>query len=196
MYTRRPLQIVPYDPGWPDEFRAIARELRAVTGDGALRIDHIGSTAVPGLEAKDVIDIQVTVASLEESAPAVSAVQALGYVKPMDRAEDHAPPRQALPPEELRKYFLAGPPTLRPVNLHVREDGRFNQRYPLLFRDYLRTHPDTAAAYATIKQQLARLHPDDYEAYYDIKDPVCDIIMAGADEWALATAWRLGPSDA
>lgn len=196
MQTRQPLRIVPYDPRWPDEFRSLAGELRAVASDQALRIDHIGSTAVPGLAAKDVIDIQITVASLDASTPLVSTLQALGYVKWVGPAMDHLPPGQTLPPEELRKYFLGGPPTLRRINVHVREEGRFNQRYPLLFRDYLRAHPDAADAYAAVKQQLARLHPDDADAYYDIKDPVCDIIMAGAEEWAAATTWRLGPSDA
>lgn len=196
MQTRRVLQIAPYDLQWPDEFRSIAGELRAGVGDLALRIDHIGSTAVPGLDAKDVIDIQITVASLDASVPLVNAVHALGYVQWPEPVSDHQPPGHTLPPEEMRKYFLQGSATMRPLNIHVREDGRFNQRYPLLFRDYLRAHPPAAAAYSTIKQQLARLHPDDYDAYYDIKDPVCDIIMAGANEWAAATGWRLGPSDA
>lgn len=92
--------------------------------------------------------------------------------------------------------IISGPLGARPINVHLREDGRFNQRYPLLFRDYLRAHPSAAAAYAEVKLQLARLHPDDFGAYYDTKDPVCDITMAGAYEWAETTDWEPGPPDA
>src|SRR5947209_11980699 len=126
MQARRPLVIVPYNPRWPEEFRSIAGELRAVVGDRAERIDHIGSTAVPGLAAKGVIDIQITVASLDASEPLVHAFQGLGYVKSPELAQDHLPHGQFLPQEELRKYFLDGPPAVRPINVHVREDGRLN----------------------------------------------------------------------
>src|SRR5947209_19448959 len=91
MQARRPLVIVPYNPRWPEEFRSIAGELRAVVGDRAERIDHIGSTAVPGLAAKDVIDIQITVASLDASEPLVHALQGLGFVKSPELAQDHLP---------------------------------------------------------------------------------------------------------
>ena len=86
--------------------------------------------------------------------------------------------------------------TERSANLHIRARDRFNQRYPLLCRDYLRAHPDAAAAYAEIKRQLARRFADDADAYYDIKDPVFDVIMAGAREWAERTAWQEPASDA
>jgi len=83
----------------------------------------------------------------------------------------------------------------RRVNLHVRLQGRSNQRYALLFRDYLRAHPRAAAAYGQAKTALAHYHADDIEAYYGVKDPVCDIIIAGAESWAAATGWEPGPSD-
>jgi GrpB-like predicted nucleotidyltransferase (UPF0157 family) len=77
----------------------------------------------------------------------------------------------------------------------VRLIGRANQRYALLFRDYLRTHSTAAAAYAQVKAALALLHPDDMDAYYEVKDPVCDIIMCGAEDWAVVSHWVQGPSD-
>jgi GrpB-like predicted nucleotidyltransferase (UPF0157 family) len=64
-----------------------------------------------------------------------------------------------------------------------------------LFRDYLRANPSTTAAYRQVKEALARLHPDDAEAYYDVKDPVCDIIIDGAERWALDTGYAPGPPD-
>jgi len=81
------------------------------------------------------------------------------------------------------------------ANVHVREKGRFNQRYPLLCRDYLREHPSAAAAYGAIKQQLARHFPNNADAYYDVKDSVFDLLMAGAVDWARSTKWSHPPSD-
>jgi GrpB-like predicted nucleotidyltransferase (UPF0157 family) len=79
--------------------------------------------------------------------------------------------------------------------LHVRQVGRANQRYALLFRDYLRADAQVMGAFAQIKETLARLHPTDAEAYYDVKDPVCDLIMAAAERWATAISYAPGPSD-
>jgi GrpB-like predicted nucleotidyltransferase (UPF0157 family) len=73
--------------------------------------------------------------------------------------------------------------------------GRPNQRYPLLFRDYLQTHPATAAAYAELKRQLAQ-HLADWQTYPDVKDPAVDLIYFAAEEWAVASGWSPRPSDA
>jgi GrpB-like predicted nucleotidyltransferase (UPF0157 family) len=188
------IEIVPYNNRWPEEFRRIAMPLRAALGALALRIDHIGSTAVPGLAAKDVIDVQVTVATLD--APALAAALApLGYTPWEGIAGDHVPPGYDALPEEWSKLFFRAPAGQRRTNLHVRQAGRANQRYALLFRDYLRVEPRAAGAYAQIKEALARLHPQDLDAYYDVKDPVCDIIMAAAERWAAQTQYAPGPSD-
>ncbi len=187
------IEIVPYQPRWREEFRVLGTELRPALGDLPLRIDHIGSTSVPHLAAKDIIDIQVTVAALE---PAVeAALGSVGYRRLTHITGDHVPPGASDAAAEWTKWLFNEPPGRRRVNLHVRVAGRANQRYPLLFRDYLRAHPPIAAAYAQAKLALARLHPHDVEAYYDVKDPVCDIIMGGAEEWAAAIQWQLGPSD-
>jgi len=165
------IQIVPYRPVWPDEFREFGGRLRSVVGERALAIHHIGSTSVPNLCAKDIIDIQVTVRSLD---PAIlDDLLTAGYVRPR-LAEDHCPPGMTLPDEELAK-MIAGVPDRR-IHIHIRVEGRFNQRYPLLCRDYLRTHNSAADAYGRVKEQLARYFPEDVEAYYDVKDPVFDII--------------------
>lgn len=174
------IEILPYSPRWPEEFREIARELEAAAGAYALAIDHIGSTSVPGLAAKDVIDVQLTVASLD--APLQPALELLGYERKL-HLKDHRPPgRDDLADDELEKHFYFK--KNRRVNLHIRVAGKFNQRYPLLCRDYLRTHPHAAQAYGVVKQQLAKYFPDNADAYYDIKDPVFDILMEGAYIWA------------
>lgn len=187
------ISIRPYQSGWPDDFDALGHTLRAALGDLALRIDHIGSTSVPGLAAKDIIDVQVTVAQLE---PAVeSALTGAGLHRIATITGDHVPPGAIQDAAEWSKWIFKPPSDSRPAHVHVRCAGRANQRYPLLFRDYLRAHPASAAAYRQVKEALARLHPDDKEAYYDVKDPVCDLIIGGAEEWAAATGWQVGPSD-
>ncbi len=184
--------ITPYRSSWPDDFGALGRALRRALSDLALRIDHIGSTAVPGLAAKDRIDIQITVRELE---PAVErALDTLGYAR-LEYLADHVPPGRSADPDEWVKWVFAPPDGQRPTNVHVRIEGRANQRYALLFRDYLRAHPAAAQAYGQVKQALARENADDVEAYYAVKDPVCDLIMEGAEAWAAATNWRAGPSD-
>lgn len=182
------ITIVPYDPRWPAEFAAIRATLHAALGDLALRIDHIGSTAVPGLAAKDRIDIQITVHDLAPQAE--EALRRYGYERSLRIDYDHCPPGVEGPASDWEKWFFNSPEIHRPANIHMRIEGRANQRYALLFRDYLRTHRMAAQAYGQVKMALVRYHADDIDAYYDMKDPVCDIIMAGAEDWAQSTQWQ------
>lgn len=191
------LEIVSYRDSWPDEFRALAERLRTALGPLALRIDHIGSTAVPGLAAKDVIDVQITVGALDE--PVRAALASLGYLHVERITGDHRPavfdwPADAHGHDDWRKWYFRAPPGSRPTNTHVRLTGRANQRYPILFRDYLRTHPATTAAYAELKRRLAAKLRDP-ETYPDVKDPAVDLIYLAAEEWAVATGWTMGPVD-
>jgi GrpB-like predicted nucleotidyltransferase (UPF0157 family) len=189
------VQIVPYDELWPSEFAAIGAGLREALGDLALRIDHIGSTSVPGLAAKDRIDVQVTVADFERFEPAQAALEQLGYMNVPRNMSDHRPPGWEGSDEQWEKRFFRPPHGQRPTNLHVRAAGRANQRYPLLFRDYLRVHPRSAAAYAELKRRLAD-NLRDPDTYPDVKDPACDLIAAAAEDWAVAIGWEQGPPDA
>jgi GrpB-like predicted nucleotidyltransferase (UPF0157 family) len=187
------IEIVSYKQTWPGEFAAIGGRLREALGDFAPRIDHIGSTAVPGLTAKDLIDIQITVQTL---APQVEqALQRAGYRRLEHIANDHIPPGGRTDIDEWTKWFFKPVDPKQAVNVHVRLQGRANQRYPILFRDYLRAHPAIAEAYAQMKQGLVAHGLDSLDVYYDVKDPVCDIIIGGAEAWAATTAWTLGPSD-
>ncbi len=192
------ITIVPYNPAWAVEFAEIAASLRTALCNLALRIDHIGSTSVPGLDAKDIIDIQLSLRSREDFQPIQAALESLGYSLRPGITSDHQPPGFDGPASEWEKRYFAPPPDQRPTNLHVRVEGRLNQRYALLFRDYLRAHPPTAAAYASLKRALAFYHggSDDHTPYVEIKDPVCDLIMAAAYEWAERSGWRPGPTDA
>jgi GrpB-like predicted nucleotidyltransferase (UPF0157 family) len=187
----RMIIIEPYDPSWPDAFQRIGQQIRQALGARVLAIHHIGSTSVPGLPAKNIIDIQLTVAKLSDEIR--DPLTALGFFYRADIQGDHCPPGMDIAPEDLTKrYYQLAEPS---VNLHVRVKGRFNQRYAVLCRDYLRVTPMATNAYAEIKRQLAGYFPNDVDAYYDIKDPVFDVIMAGAFYWAELTGWQLPESD-
>jgi len=173
---------------WAEEFEQIAARVKNALGSAALRIDHIGSTSIPGLSAKDVIDIQVTVAELDAD-QLTAALSRLGFRDRPGSRTDHVPPGAgATEASYWTKLYFREPTGEREMHIHVRRAGRANQRYPLLFRDYLRSHPDVAASYAAFKERLAALQIDT-GVYADIKDPVCDLIMAGAERWATETAW-------
>jgi GrpB-like predicted nucleotidyltransferase (UPF0157 family) len=187
------IEIHPYNPHWPQEFIALAVPLRRALGDLAVRIDHIGSTSVPNLAAKDIIDVQITVRAFDE--PMVKALTSLGYTLHAHINRDHRPPGWIGADSEWEKRLFREPTTLRRTNTHVRIAGRANQRYALLFRDYLRAHPASAAAYGELKRRLAPLF-DDTGAYADVKDPACDLIALAAEDWARVTHWQMGPSDA
>ncbi|MDK2980754.1 MAG: hypothetical protein PWQ55_1101 [Chloroflexota bacterium] len=180
--------ICDYNPDWPREFEAIRTELQGILGERALRIDHIGSTSVPGLGAKDVIDVQVTVCELEPAI--VGLMTAAGFQHRVDITADHLPCGEDPDPRLWEKFYFMQPPGRRLIHVHVRRQGSPNQRYPLLFRDYLRAHPHSAATVERIKRALARYHADDNVAYYDIKDPAYDLIWDAAQEWAAHTAWQ------
>ena len=190
------IEIVSYNVYWPREFVEIGSVLRRALGDLALRIDHIGSTSVPGLDGKDCIDVQLTVRSFESSGPVQTVLESLGYTMVADNISDHRPPETDTADADWEKRYFRPPTGQRPTHLHVRAEGRANQRYALLFRDYLRCHRKSAAAYAELKRRLAQYHGADSFVYSEIKDPVCDIVMSAAEKWAALTAWRFGPTDA
>ncbi len=187
------VEIIPYRSEWKTEFEQIAEFLRGALGELALRIDHIGSTAVPGLDAKDIIDIQLTVKALDEAV--LNALTVAGFVHRADVNGDHLPPGWNEGASGWKKWLFKPPPGWRAVNLHVRVEGAPNQRYPLLFRDYLRSHPLTAQAYARLKRMLAPYMPDRH-TYSDVKDPAVDLIYLAAEEWAAQTGWQMPPADA
>jgi GrpB-like predicted nucleotidyltransferase (UPF0157 family) len=111
------ITIVPYDASWPEEFVAVARPLRAVLGELALRIDHIGSTSVPGLAAKDIIDVQVTVADFTCMPQLVTALGSLGYTQVSEYTRDHLPPLYQGPDTDWEKRYFRPPANQRPTHL-------------------------------------------------------------------------------
>ena len=152
-----PVTIVPYDSAWPSRFEEERAALRhAIGGWVTGRIHHVGSTAVPGLEAKPVIDILAGVADLERSRDCLPRLEALGYLYAPYRAEE--------------MHWLCKPhPSRRTHHLHLVPTGSKRFRDELAFRDRLRSDSEVAAEYAALKHKLARRFRFDREAYTEAK---------------------------
>ncbi|MEU4837986.1 GrpB family protein [Nocardia testacea] len=178
-----PVEIMPYDPVWPDMFARWGMGLRSALGGAAARIDHIGSTSVPGLAAKPVIDIQISVASLESTGEFLGPLTGIGFVYRVDN------------PERTKRYFRE-PQGQHRMHVHVRQLGSFSQQFPLLFRDYLRCHTSAATEYAAAKRRCAAQFRNDRPGYVQAKDAFVWDIIRRADAWAQRTGWIPGPSDA
>ena len=146
------ISIIPYQSNWPTQFEQLSRTLHEALGDLALRIDHIGSTAVSGLAAKNIIDIQITTTALTTELE--NALNKIGYQRILSVTKDHTPAGTREAPEEWIKWFFTAPNNQCSANIHVRLAGRANQRYSLLFRDFLRAHPQVATAYGQTQQAL------------------------------------------
>lgn len=176
------VEIHRYTDEWAREFGVIGKALRNALTGTALRIDHIGSTSIPGLAAKPIIDIQLSVLSLEPMdfrAP----IESLGYVW-----REHNP-------ERTKRYFRE-PPGSRRTHVHVRKAGSWHEQYALLFRDFMRLHADACKKYEQVKWDLAAQYPYDMPSYTDAKASIFWEIMQQADRWAAATGWEPGASDA
>jgi dephospho-CoA kinase len=190
--------LVPYDPVWPDQARRIAARLNTACGHRAVRIDHIGSTAVPGMDAKDVIDMQVTVASLEVADELAEALASVGYVRRPIIADVGKPDARSTVAafdhtvdESLwhkRLHCSADPG--RPTNVHVRVDGWPGQQFALLFVDWLRANPSVQADYLAVKRRVVAEAHADTGAYADAKEPWFLDAYRRAWEWADTTGWR------
>jgi GrpB-like predicted nucleotidyltransferase (UPF0157 family) len=179
--------ITEYKPTWPKEFEVLRLSLLEILGPFALGVDHIGSTSVPGLGAKDIIDIQVTVRALTEEVK--QRLVDAGYYWFEAITHDHVPLGEDDAPKLWAKFTFSQAQGQRRANVHIRINGNPNQRYALLFRDYRRAHPNSARSVELIKRELVQRHAEDEDAYYDIKDPVYDLIWDAAQDWARQTSW-------
>jgi GrpB-like predicted nucleotidyltransferase (UPF0157 family) len=162
-----PVVIVDYDPTWPAIYaKEKAMILRAV-GNRAVAIEHIGSTAVPGLGAKPIIDIMVAVRRLTDVEAIVEPLQAIGYeYRPDVTTTD-------------RIFFNKGPPEAH-RHLHITEEGSDSWWEHLLFRDFLRKHPDVARQYCELKRKLAAKFRSDREAYTEAKTTFINSVVGKA----------------
>ena len=158
------VRIVLHDPRWQEKFECEAAAVRGALGSVAQRVDHVGSTSVPGLPAKPIVDINVSV-------PDIMAVDS--YRGPLERIG-----YLFVPVPESPDFHFFGKPAARPrtFHIHVCETGSLHERRQLAVRDYLRTHPEEAAAYGAVKRAIAERHPGDRPRYIAEKDPYVEAL--------------------
>lgn len=171
-----PVQIVEYDPMWEARFDEMRMRLAAALGSTAIRIEHVGSTAVPRLAAKPIVDIQVSVADIEDDDAFRIPIESCGFALRYREAG--------------HRYFRPPPGLTRHWQVHVCTIRSDWERVHLLFRDYLRSHPAEVDRYATMKREMAAVHRADSIAYTDAKSPLINEMLARAEEWAAQAGWR------
>jgi GrpB-like predicted nucleotidyltransferase (UPF0157 family) len=181
--------VVPYDPAWQARGLALAAEIQSALGPLALRVEHIGSTSIPGMAAKPIFDLQVSVRDLDAAAEAFDGPLARLGIQRRPWERDHVPAGHDDPPSLWAKRLWSRSSGPERLNLHCRPAGSPNERLALLFRDWFRAHAMAIPAYAHFKESLSRAVDDDVELYTDVKDPVVDLVIAVAEEWAAVTAW-------
>lgn len=173
-----PIVVVDYDPTWPALFATLRAPVAAALGDLAVAVEHVGSTAVPGLTAKPIIDLDVAIPSADSLQAAINRLAPLGYIHQGDLG---IPGRAAFDwPRHLPQHHL-----------YVCALDNAEYRRHLLLRDYLRTHADAAAAYAALKRQPAARYRTQREAYAEAKGPFVAAVLAQAEGWARATGWTI-----
>jgi GrpB-like predicted nucleotidyltransferase (UPF0157 family) len=170
----RLIVIADYDPDWPAEYAEEARRLSAAIGQHLLALEHIGSTSVPGLAAKPIIDIMAAVDQLERAQLCIEPLRALGY--------DYLPEVERFIPE--RRYFRRASGDLHTHHLHMVEMGSAFWRRHLLFRNYLRAHPQTAQDYARLKRELAARYVSDVAGYTEAKTAFIRAVESLAEIWS------------
>lgn len=180
---RRHAVLFPYHPQWAIQAeRLLARLRRAVPG--ALRFDHIGSTSVPGMHAKDLVDLQLVVPTLDDAAKTAELCRAAGFVSAgliydINRYGEQVP-----------EYCACDADPGRPVNVHIRPLDSVVWRETLLLRDWLRAHEHGRAEYVELKQRLAATPGGNVDQYSDDKMPWIASAIARAEDWAAATGWN------
>lgn len=157
-YKDRKYSIVPYDPDWPMQFNLRKHALSNIFGSDCLGIEHIGSTAVPGMDGKPTIDILVLVKDIRVVDKYISQLEGIGY----SYIGEYVTPDSILFREEKDNAVLANVHVFPKDDLHVNE--------MLALRKYLRANPEEAQSYSTLKRNLAVEYPNDYASYRRIKD--------------------------
>ena len=169
--AKRKVEIVNYDPQWPMLYKKEKTLIQKAIGHTIVGIEHIGSTAVPGLGAKPIIDILMAVNHLSDAEQCIEPLQSIGY--------EYVPEYEASIPE--RRYFHKGhPPKEQHYHLHMVELTSDFWKKHLLFRDHLRTHPKIAQKYHELKKRLALKYGSNREGHTEAKTSFIKTIVAKA----------------
>lgn len=177
------VKVVPHDPRWRDAFEAEAARVAAALGENVVGVHHIGSTAIPGIYAKPVIDLLVEVSDIDAVDARGPSMESLGY-------------------EVMGEYGIRGRRYFRKENregvrthhVHAFEAGSPEAERHLAFRDYMLAHPAEAQRYGELKVRLAEEHPHSFDAYMDRKDGFIKEADARAARWRASQAGRFGRS--
>lgn len=167
-YKGRKYEVAEYDKNWPATFESERKILKAIFGEDAEAIEHVGSTAVPDLSGKPTIDVLVLLGSLSVADAYAGHMVTAGY---KDMGEYVA---------EGTRLFVKEADNTRLVNVHIYPQGHSHAKDMLLFRDYLRNHPEEVRKYGDLKQELHKKYPDDYGAYRKEKDEYLTKLMERA----------------
>jgi dephospho-CoA kinase len=193
-----PIIVSPHQQGWAEEGLDWAERVAGALGEDALRVDHVGSTAVPGLAAKDVIDIQALVIRLDEPQALIDRMTQAGFRHAADNTGD--PPHEDTPAilgeDDWKKLYFREPKNERRVHLHVRRNGGASARNTFLLRDYLRDDGAARRDYGAFKLALADKTKKDREAYQTIKRPFIATALRAAEGWAELNRWQASAPDA
>jgi dephospho-CoA kinase len=176
--------LVASDGSWPQQAQRVITRVGQVAAGRAWRIDHIGSTSVPGLDAKDVVDVQVVVADLEVAKRLAEDLSAVGLVRLAGHWWDNA--RDGTTRD---KAMATNADPARAVNCHIRPADSPTWRETLLLRDWLRAHPAGVREYAELKHRLAARQWDSIDAYATAKTPFIVKTLDRAQRWAARTGW-------
>jgi GrpB-like predicted nucleotidyltransferase (UPF0157 family) len=166
----RPVEIFDYDEEWPSKFLEEKTKIMDAIGDTVVEVEHVGSTAVPGLCAKPIIDIIVGIRKLIDAKNCIVPLESINY--------EYVPEYEASIPE--RRYFRKGPSEMPNdhFHLHMVEHGSDFWKRHLFFRDYLRTHPGAAREYCELKKRLAAKYGLNREAYTGAKTTFIESIVS------------------
>lgn len=178
-----PVLVAP-DDSWPRQAQRVITRVGGVAAERALRIDHIGSTSVPGLDAKNVLDVQVVVTDLAVGKRLAVELTAVGLVTLAGRWWDNARDGST-----WDKAMATNADPARDVNCHIRPADSPTWRDAVLLRDWLRAHPDGTRGYAELKHQLAARQWDSIDAYASAKTPFIRGALDRAERWAQRTGW-------
>jgi len=179
---KEPIIIEPYNDNWPKLYSDYRVQIVNYLGTSIQRIDHIGSTAITGLAAKPIIDIQISVSDLNNIEKVKSGLSEIGFEFRKDN------------PDLTKRYFRERS-GMRRTHIHVRQSGSWSEQFNLLFRDYLREHEFERNDYSKVKYELANLYRDQRGNYVEGKTEIVWSIMRKANKWSQEFGWIPSKSD-
>ncbi|WP_373231328.1 GrpB family protein [Cohnella sp.] len=174
---KEPVIIETYNEEWPALFDHLGTQIKTELKSSVIRVDHIGSTAVPSLAAKPILDIQISILDLNKIDFVRNRLEGIGFQYRQDN------------PDLTKRYFRETENNRR-THIHIREHGSWSEQFNLLFRDYLRKHENERDEYAKLKYDLAKKYRDQRAKYIEGKTKTIWNIMLKANKWSQEIGWK------